>query len=225
MYDAEFKDDGSGWFDYSDYLHHRNVEWCLDSGLVLAVWDTKGDPNVANENGHYLVWLEWRETPGGTVFREPVEHHVQLDNKKPQIVSLELRTKAGAKVPPCGKTTGQDVFEVYAEFHDPYYWGYLLQVRGGNPPNAKQYGWHNYYDGTPPVANTNYQGTDPAGMQYLRDIDMTHLGASYVECCYVLDLWVRDRSIRHSFNLKKTNEYEPTWPNKFLTFAAAPSSP
>lgn len=220
--DAEFKDDGNGWFDYGNYLYHRNVESCLDSGLVLAVWDTTGDPNVADENGHYLVWLEWRETPGGPVLREPVEHHVQLDNKKPEIVNLELRTKAGVKVPPCGKTTGQDVFEVFAEFHDPYYWGYLLRVRGGAPPNHKDYGWHNYYAGTPPSANTNYQGTKPTGMKYLRDIDMNDLGASYVECCYVLDLWVRDRSIRHSFNLYKTNEYTPSWPNRFLTFAAAP---
>ena len=29
---------------------------------------------------------------------------------------------------------------------------------------------------------------------------MKDLGNSFVDCCYVLDLWVRDAAIRHSFD-------------------------
>jgi hypothetical protein len=54
---------------------------------------------------------------------------------------------------------------------------------------------------------------------------MNDLGASYVECCYVLDLWVSDAAIRHNFNRFQAYPDQPgwAWPNAFLTFAAAPA--
>ena len=54
---------------------------------------------------------------------------------------------------------------------------------------------------------------------------MTDLGASFVDCCYDLDLWVRDAAIRHSFNGRVANENSGSdywWANSFLTFAASP---
>ena len=100
-----------------------------------------------------------------------------------------------------------------------------LRVRGGNPPAQVYYGWHKFWDGTPEVANLDSQGTNPpGGLRLLRTIDMTDLGASYTECCYVLDLWVSDASIRHNFNTFQAYPSQPgwAWPNDFLTFAAAP---
>ncbi|MEZ4639928.1 MAG: hypothetical protein R2856_34040 [Caldilineaceae bacterium] len=53
---------------------------------------------------------------------------------------------------------------------------------------------------------------------------MNDLGSSYVECCYVLDLWVSDAAIRHNFNRFYAYPDQPGWAwlNVFLTFAAAP---
>jgi len=55
---------------------------------------------------------------------------------------------------------------------------------------------------------------------------MNDLGASFTDCCYVLDLWVRDAAIRHSFpNNNYTNNNSGSsawWDNDFLTFGASP---
>ncbi|MCB0115152.1 MAG: hypothetical protein KDD84_13715, partial [Caldilineaceae bacterium] len=95
--------DGDGWFDAADYRFYQSGSGgCPNGGLVLAVWDTLNDPNVLDKDGHYVLWLEWRTTPGGTVFREPVDHHVQLDNTAPKINDFELHTAGGTTVPACG---------------------------------------------------------------------------------------------------------------------------
>ncbi|NOZ72714.1 MAG: hypothetical protein GXP38_12525 [Chloroflexi bacterium] len=226
--------DANGWMNASDYLGAKDgtLTGCANSGLRLAVWDSAnrlgfgpGDPD-----GHYVLWLEW-EDMGSVLHREPVEHHLQLDNTTPVINNLELRyTDAKGTVhpvPPCGgASAGVHTFQVYADFVDKYYWGYKLRVRGGNPPASAYYGWHNYYDGTAPVANTDDTGTTPdSTLVYLRDIEMTDLGASFVDCCYDLDLWVRDTAIRHNFNGRVANDVSGSsawWDNRFLTFAASP---
>jgi hypothetical protein len=229
QYNATYVDNGNGWFTFADYSHHRFVEPCIDGGVVLAVWDTLNDPNIADRSGHYILWLEWKTTGGGaTVFQEPVDHHVQLDNQKPVISKLELRTPDGTVVLPCGNQPNVEKLEVYAEFNDNFFGGYRLRVRGGNPPKSVYYpsstDWHNYWDGTPETASLDANGTTPGGLQLLREIDMKDLGASYVECCYDLDLWINDRAIRHTFNQIYAWPDQPgwAWPSKFLTFAAAP---
>ncbi|MCD6289802.1 MAG: hypothetical protein J7M34_04805 [Anaerolineae bacterium] len=225
-----FDPDSDGWFNAATYRSLRSgAGGCPNGGLVLAVWDTLNDPNVLDKDGHYVIWLEWRTAPSGPIFREPVDHHVQLDNTRPKINKLELRTPSGTVVQPCGGApAGTHVLQVFGDFHDDYFLGYRLRVRGGNPPNSAYYPgsatWHQYWDGAPYATNLGELGTTPSGLQYLRDIDMEDLGDSFVECCYVLDLWVSDAAIRHNFNRFYAWPAQPWgWPNKFLTFAAAPA--
>jgi hypothetical protein len=224
--------DSDGWMDASDYLGAKDgtLTGCVNSGMRLAVWDTAshtagygpGDPD-----GQYIVWLEW-EDGSAVLHQEDFEHHVQLDNTLPVINDLQITLSDGTTtVGACGEAPpGENIFKVYGDFEDDYYWNYRLRVRGGNPPASQYYGWHNYYDATPEVANTNLTGTTPTGTTvFLRDIDMTDLGASFTDCCYVLDLWVRDAAIRYSFNGIYANDGSGSsawWDNSFLTFAAAP---
>ena len=229
-YNATYSDDGSGWFTHAEYVQHRFIEPCLDGGVVLAVWDTLGDPNVTDENGHYIVWLEWRTTAGGaTVYQEPLEHHVQLDNEAPTITKLELETSTGTSLGACDEASGVEKLRVYAEFDDNYFGGYRLRLGGGDPPVSTFYPspatWHSYWEGIPEVVNLDPNGTQPTGSKFLREIDLNDLGGSFVDCCYEVDLWVNDRAIRHSF--WESRYAWPTWPpwawpHDFLTFAAEP---
>jgi hypothetical protein len=221
-----YKDDGNGWFLKSEYDLHRYIDIvCPDSGIIMAIWDTMGDADVLDKDGHYVLWLEWRNAPMGAIFQEPADHHVQLDNTAPDVNQIELRLEDDVTVvEPCGGAeTGSDILHVYGDFYDEYFGGYSIYVAGGNPPDSETYGWHNYWDGTSEVANLNGQGTTPAGLQFLRPIDMNDLGDSYTECCYYLSVTVTDRSIRHGFNGHSAYPGQPwAWPYKFLTFAAAP---
>jgi hypothetical protein len=227
--------DVNGWMDASDYLAAKNgtLTGCANSHLRLAVWDTDnlvgfGPPN---KNGHYRLWLEWED--GGGLDREPLEHHLQLDNILPAIASypngLQVRLPDGTTiVPACGEAPqGSSQFQVWGQFDDAYYWRFSLVVRGGLPPTAVSYGPHNYWDpndGTVGVKNTDDTGTTPnATTVRLRDIDMTDLGASFVDCCYLLDLYVYDASIRHEFSgLTPLDNSGSYYANTFITFAAAP---
>jgi hypothetical protein len=133
----------------------------------------------------------------------------------------------------CGaQLKGVTEFQVHGQFADNYYWNYRLVLRGGLPPASVWYGPHNYYDlddGTQPIKNTDDTGTKPdLTTVHLRNIDMTDLGKSFQDCCYVLDLWVRDAAIRHSFNGRVANDSSGShvWQaNAFVTFAAAPATP
>lgn len=186
-----------------------------------------------DKDGHYVLWLEWEDNGGG-LHRELLKHHLQLDNTLPKIApypdGLQLRLSDGTTVvPACGETTNASEFQVWGQFKDDYYWNFRLVLRGGLPPATQGYGPHHYYDvndGTAGVKNTDDTGTQPdSSLVHLRNIDMNDLGASFVECCYVLDLWVRDAAIRHSFNRRKVNENSGSsaWQaNAFITFAAAP---
>ncbi len=84
--------------------------------------------------------------------------------------------------------------------------------------------WKQY--GTPEVANTDSTGTTPDGSTvFLRDIDMTDFGVSFTDCCYLLEMFVRDAAIRHSFNNRVANDATSgywTSTSQFITFAAAP---
>ena len=60
---------------------------------------------------------------------------------------------------------------------------------------------------------------------HLRNIDMKDLGDSFVDCCYLLELRVRDAAIRHSFDNSLTTDVSGSaaWQaSAFVTFAASP---
>jgi hypothetical protein len=223
-----------GWMDAADFLEAKlggpSTGFCANGHLKLAVWDTASHAagyGPADPDGHYRLWLEWEDS-GSVLHREPLDHSIQLDNTEPQINDLKVTLSDGTTaVAACGEApSGESIFKVYGDFEDDYYWGYRLRVRGGSPPTGVIYGWHDYYDGTPYVVNTDDTGTTPdATTVHLRDIDMTDLGASFTDCCYVLDLWVRDASIRHAFGGLSTNDVTGSsawWDDAFITFAAAP---
>ncbi len=218
------------WMDASDYLDAKSgvLTGCSNSGLRLAVWDTNNEMGLgpADPNGHYILWLEW-EDGGGILHKEPREHHIQLDNTLPVINDLLITLPDGTTpVPACGEAPAGNIFKVFGDFEDDFYWDYTLRVRGGDPPAGKTYGPHPYFEGTPEVANTDTTGTTPpATTVFLRDIDMNDLGDSFTDCCYLLDLWVRDAAIRHTFNNIWTNEVTGSFDfadNAFTTFAASP---
>ena len=245
--------DANGWMDAVAYMESKTgndmdgdgVEYtdgCVNAELRLAVWDTlslppgtpTGDPIPAlnDREDHYVVWLEWEDT-GGTLHREPVEHHVQLDNTTPRIApfpdGLQVRLLDGTTpVPACGEAPqGTSDFQVWAQFADRYYWRFSLAVKGGLPPATASYGPHNYYD---PDDGSGFKNTDDTGTVpdattvHVRDIDMNDLGASFTDCCYLLEMYVHDAAIRHQFignhivNDNSGSYYSYT----FITFAAAP---
>jgi hypothetical protein len=243
VYDGmELNTDADGWMDAAAYRGARDgtLTGCVHDEMRLAVWDTNDHTpgfGPADKDGHYVIWLEW-EDGGGIIHKEGYEHHLQLDNTLPKLADypngLQLRVATEGSeettvVPACGETTNVSKFQVWGQFEDAYYWNFWLRLSGGEPPAAKQYGPHNYYDptdGTPLIKNTDETGTKPnLTTVHLRDIDMTDLGESFTECCYELDLWVRDAAIRHSFNRRVVNDVSgsPSWfGHAFITFAAAP---
>jgi len=211
-----------GWFDAAQYRNYRFTPGiCPNTHLLLAVWDSKALPDV-DENDHYIIWLEYRTTAGGaTTFREAMDHHVQLDNTAPKIVNLELRTEDGNLVPPCGGAgAGVTKFNVYAEIRDEYFDQFVVNVKGGNPPNTASYNkaWY-------PVDLTDQldrQGTTPAGLQFVQQIDMTDLGASFVNCCYLMEMYAYETTIHHNFNGQLAYLINSPYDYRFTTFAAAP---
>lgn len=233
-YNSALATTAAGWMDATDFLNARDGWPCTNPSLQFAVWDTKALP-AAQKDGHFVVWLEWDD--GATLHREPVEHHVQLDNTLPKIAGypdgLQVRLLGGGPtgvVPACGEApTGVKEFEVWGQFKDTYYSDFELRLRGGLPPASVNYGPHYYFDptdGTPGIKNTDDTGTMPdTTTVHLRNIKMTDLGASFKDCCYVVDLWVKDAAIRHTFNSRIVNDNSGSsayWDNAFVTFAAAP---
>ena len=234
------------WMDAKDYLDGKLgtlgglSNGCANSGLRLAVWNTLGLP-AANQNDHFIVWLEW-ETSGGTMVRDPFEYHVQLDNEAPVLppypdaIQVKLADGSGKVVPACGEAPdGVSKFEVWAQFDDAHYWFFDLRVEGGLPPTThlfdgatgapnngdKRHEYWETYDGTPGLKATDDTGTTPDGLLvHLRDIDMTALGASFKRCCYLLRIWVYDAAILHSFNGFAANPTTSHRTQAFVTFAA-----
>jgi hypothetical protein len=231
--------DGSGWMDAASYLGAWNgdsdTDFCPNPEVRLAVWNTMllppGPAAGHDREDHYIVWLEWEDT-SNVLHREPVDHHVQLDNTAPEIPAypngLQVRLMDGTTVvPACGgapKGTGK--LQVWADFSDLYYESFQVSIKGGLPPTAVNYPLHNYYDdpGMPPsFENTDDTGTTPDGsLVHVQDVDMNDLGASYVDCCYLLEMWVWDRAILHNFNGSAVNQINSHYNYAFITFAAAP---
>ncbi len=239
--------DSDGWVDVNQYLEAKTgldvdgdsvrfTDGCINSGLRLAVWDTfslpEGPLPGRDRDDHYVIWLEWDNGMGTTVQREPVEHHIQLDNTRPDLPAypdaLQVRLQDGTTtVFACGEApAGTSSFQIWGQFKDDHYSDFRLVIRGGDPPATQGYGPHYFDDpddGTPLLKNTNANGTIGAGLVHLRDIDMTDLGDSFTDCCYLLEMYVRDRTIRHNFNNISANGTIP-WESgpAFVTFSASP---
>lgn len=244
--------DADGWMDAVNYMEAKtgndmngdSVEYtdgCVNAELRLAVWNTlslpsgtpAGDPVAGHDReDHYVVWLEWEDL-GGTLHREPVEHHIQLDNTLPRIApfpdGLQVRLTDGTTpVPACGEApAGTSQFQVWAQFDDRYYLSYSLGVKGGLPPMPVGYGPHYYYD---PDDGSGFKATDDTGTTpnaatvHVRDINMNDLGDSFTDCCYLLEMVVTDAAIRHQFigNRIVNDNSGSYYSYTFITFAAAP---
>lgn len=234
-----------GWMAAQEFIDAKNgigsYVGCPHPELRLAVWNSSalpagtaaGEPvpGVRDREDHYVVWLEWEDS-ASAMHREPVEHHLQLDNTLPAAApypdGLQLRLDDGTVILACDESpAGSSELEVWAQFADRYYDRFRLILRGGNPPATKVYGPHRFYDpddGTATVKNTDATGTMPdLATVHLRNIMMTDLGASFTECCYYLEMQMWDRSIRHSFDGTVVNHISNSvWSEAFMTFAASP---
>lgn len=242
---ATLATDANGWMNAQEFYEAKNgvgSYFGCPHELRLAVWNTAalpagtpaGDPipAVRDREDHYVLWLEW-EDAAAVMHRETVDHHLQLDNTLPVIApfpnGLQLRLANGTtQVPACGEApVGASQFQVWGQFLDRYYSAFSLGLKGGNPPAAVSYGPQQFYDptdGTAGVKNTDDTGTTPdATTVRLRDVSLLDLGASATKCCYLLEMYVYDRSIRHTFDGTFVNDYTGgNWSYAFLTFSAAP---
>ncbi|MBZ0287268.1 MAG: hypothetical protein K8I30_06615, partial [Anaerolineae bacterium] len=235
--------DPDGWMDAAAYLGawngDVNTDFCPNPEVRLAVWNTlllpPGPAVGYDREDHFIVWLEWEDT-GGVLHREPIDHHIQLDNTAPAIPSypngLQVRLTDGTTVvPACGESpAGNALFQVWADFSDTYYESFHVSIKGGLPPTTVNYPVHNYYNdpGSPPsFQNTDDTGTTPDGsLVHVQDVDMTDLNdvneGAFQACCYLLEMWVWDRAILHSFNGSAVNQVNSHHNYAFITFAAAP---
>jgi hypothetical protein len=227
-----------GWMDAAAYLEAWNggpsTDFCPNPGVRLGVWNTLALPPGSapghDREDHFVVWLEWEDT-GGVLHREAVDHHVQLDNTAPAIPAypngLQVRLPDGSTlVAACGEAPdGTSSFQVWADFADRFYEHFTASVLGGSPPASFGEGPHFYYNDPldPSFENTDDTGTVPDGtLVHVRDVDMTKLGASFTDCCYLLDLWVWDRAILHSFNNVTATQINSHSNRAFVTFSASP---
>ncbi|HEX6011964.1 MAG TPA: hypothetical protein VFY87_09240 [Geminicoccaceae bacterium] len=228
-----------GWMDAATYLEAwgggPSTDFCPNPGVRLGVWNTlalpPGPAPGHDREDHFIVWLvEWEDT-GGTLHRESLEHHVQLDNTAPAIPAypngLQVRLPDGSTpVAACGEApNGTSSFQVWADFADRFHEHFTVSVLGGSPPASFSEEPHFYYND--PVdssfENTNDTGTVPGGtLVHVRDVDMTKLGASFTDCCYLLDLWVWGRALLHSFNSVIATEVNSHANRAFVTFSALP---
>lgn len=225
--------DADGWMDATNYLQAKNgtgsfSDGCVNAEMRFGVWNS---PTAPDPNGHYVVWLEWVDGAGN--HQENADHHIQLDNRaptdapgSPAPVKLQIRLDDGITiVPPCGEApTTATKLQVWGQFDDPYYWYFTVALKGGLPPTVWNFGPHNYYDptdGTLGLKNTNDTGTTPdSTLVHLRDIDLTTLGPNFGKCCYLLEMYVWDASLRYSFDNKDVNVILPHYGYQFLTFSA-----
>ncbi len=239
--------DSRGWMDANNWFkaYDGTLTGCVNHNLRLAVWDTNNSQglgwNPPDPNGHYVLWLEWQD--GGGLHREPVEHHLQLDNTLPVIApypnGLQVYVNnpdgsRGAQVVACGdEKTGAKEFQIWGQFADKYYSGFRLRVVGGGPPTAIAYfptyptlhQWWDATDGPPGLKNTDDTGTRPdVTTVQLRNINLaTALGSAFTRCCYLLDLWVYDASIRHAFDrVVATDVSGDYYSYQPITFGAGP---
>jgi hypothetical protein len=194
--DRHWNSTPEGWFNASEY---RTLRDCT-SDLPLTMWNSMTAPDP---DGLYIVWLQYRR--GGIEYREPYNHYIQLDNTKPE--DLAIAPNNGTI---CGEFTSDDMpIMVLGHFYDTHFWGYRLELSGGNPWDIKYYDRINHYDDL--TDNVGPEGTIGSGMLDLHDVDVNDLPAESIDdCAYEVELWTWDRTIRgYSFNAP--NDDRPIW--------------
>ncbi len=183
--------DASGWYDANEYRRLEMGEGMpLDCNgqLALTVLNST-DSTIVDPNEHYVVWLQWR-VGAGPIQEEPVEHHIQLDNKAPENLAISI---PGGACEAFGNTDMPIMIQAHVD--DPHFWRYRLRLFGGNPPATKVYAIVNYDDATSAAANVGPTGTGP-GLVNLDAVNVNDLpAASIVDCSYGVQLWVQDRTI------------------------------
>lgn len=230
--------DGDGWMDAQDYREARLGAIaggdCANAEMRLAVWNTLSP----RREGQYVLWLEWEDSTG--THQADFEHHVMIDNTRPRLtmdpasgpIGLEVRTADGdAVVLECGEAPdGASEFQIHGEFKDLHYERFFVRVRGGLLTGAYNFGSHPYWnspdwtDGTLVLENTDASGTLGSGLVHLRNVDMTDLGENFIECCYILELWAEDLTIRHRFPAsRQVDEITVGWQTMVdVPFSASP---
>jgi hypothetical protein len=246
--------DADGWMDADDWFaakagENRNppvpplgpdpggvFEQCTNSNLLMAVWDTNNLQqwgwNPPNKDGHYILWLEWIDT-AGTKHREPVEHHLQLDNTWPSIAAYPHGLQVyvnnpdgsrGTQILGCGsETSGATQFQIWGRFDDAYYSRFSVGITGGGPgTTSASFGTYKWWN--PSVSTINQTGTTPPGTTvHLRNVDFaTTLGTSFTRCCYDLSLTVWEATIRHWFDTVGVYPYSYFFTQQNITFGAGP---
>lgn len=216
---AAYYSDGDGWYDAAEYRRlESGVGMPADctSQLALTVWNSQG-PGIDSE-GHYRIWLQWKI--GANIYEEAFDHHVQFDNKAPEILDLQIPGGACA-------TYGPDDMPIMvrANFYDAHFLYYRLRLFGGNPPSSAWY--PPVYHDTSAVDAVGPTGTGGATVD-LHTVDMSVLSAgSVVTCAYGIMLWVEDSTIYGGFDpttnqLPWATTYE-SW--KEITFDYMPYGP
>lgn len=188
-----------GWFNAAEYRRMAEGEGVpfnhvCSNNLALTVWNSQ--TAIPDTEGHYVIWLQWRNVPMGPIFEEVFDHHVQLDNKAPENLSLNIPGGACA-------TYGAADMPIMVQGHidDAHFWRYHFRVFGGNPPDAHNYGWVNYNDAGPEAANVGPTGTLGVGNVDLRQVDVNDMvPPPLVKCAYGLRLRAEDRTIHGDFD-------------------------
>jgi hypothetical protein len=194
--DRHWYSDADGWFNASEY---RALRDCT-SDLPLTMWNSMTAPDP---DGLYIVWLQYRKD--GFEYRESYNHYIQLDNTRPE--DLAIAPKNGTI---CGEFTPDEMpMMVLGHFYDTHFWGYRLELSGGNPWAIKYYTRINHYDNLTDMVGP--EGTIGPGMVELHDVDVNDLPAESIDdCAYEVELWTWDRTIRgYSFNAP--NDDRPIW--------------
>ena len=188
-----------GWFNAAEYRRMAEGEGVpfnhiCSPNLALTVWNSQ--TAIPDTEGHYVVWLQWRNAPMGPIFEEPFDHHVQLDNKPPENLSLNIPGGACA-------TYGAADMPIMVQGHidDAHFWRYHIRVFGGNPPDAHSYGWVNYNAAVPEAANVGPTGTIGVGDVNLREVNVNDMvPPPLVKCAYGVRIRAEDRTIHGGFN-------------------------
>ncbi len=188
-----------GWFNAAEYRRMAEGEGVpfnhvCSNNLALTVWNSP--TAVPDKEGHYVIWLQWRNAPMGPIFEEAFDHHVQLDNKAPENLSLSI--PGGACT-----TYGKADMPIMVQGHidDAHFWRYHIRVFGGNPPDAYNYGWVNHNAAVPEADKVGPTGTIGVGDVDLRQVDVNDMvPPSLVKCAYGLRLRAEDRTIHGGFN-------------------------
>ncbi len=198
--------DADGWYDAAEY---RKLRDCNPS-LPLTMWKSQSAPDP---DGLCIVWLEYRK--GAVESREPVNHYIQLDNKKPEDLLVEPKTGSI-----CGQFGPGDMpLMVKGRFYDKHVYWYQLSISGGNPWASK--GYSKVYHYTSLTDNVGPTGTipGPPTMVDLHEVDINHLPpASIDDCAYTVGLWVYDRTIRGGFT--PATDYRVVYGNGWHSYIA-----